>query len=344
MRKSLSLILCLLLVFGLFAGCSDEDTAKTTEAEPIETTATEIPEESFYTGWISEETTSPETTEAAVEAELNTVVLRDSDIALRKTYVLMAVSSNAPFIAQGVTLNERGTNALIQWLMTENARKLIEKFGEDTYGEAIFTLPEEESFYTGWISEATPSTNTLRLAAEESITESGLLEDLLPVFEEAYGYTVEVTEGSAYAVLSSARSGYADLVLVEAGDLAQTLVTDGFARTVTGFETEQLRLCSMQYLLCGPAEDPAGVKNCSSVAESFAAIAAGECTFLSRGDGSTVHKLEQQFWPKDQDFGSWYISADMEMGPCLVMNEMEGGYILTDKLTWLMYSNANGII
>lgn len=341
MRKSLSLILCLLLVLGLFAGCSNEDAAETTEAEPIETTATEIPEESFYTGWIPDETTA---TEAAVEAELKTVVLRDSDADLRKRYVLMAVNSDAPFPAQDVTLNERGTKALIQWLMTEDTQARIGEFGVDTYGEAIFTLPEEVSFYSGWISEATPYTKTLRLAAEESITETGLLEDLLPIFEEAYGYTVEVTEGSATSVLRSARNGYADLVLVEANDMAQTLVDDGFTCTVTNFETEQVELCSMQYLLCGPAEDPAGAAKRASVTGAFSAIAGGEYTFLSRGDGSYVHKLEQQFWPKDQEFGSWYISADMEMGPCLVMNEMEGGYILTDKLTWLLYANANGII
>lgn len=339
MRKALSLILCLLLVFGLFTGCSDEEAAETTEAET--TAAPEVPGKDFYTGWIPDETTA---TEAAGEAALNTVVLRGNDSELRKNYVLMAVSSDAPFLAQDVTLNERGTNAFVQWLMTGDTQARIGEFGQDIYGEALFTLPEEEEFYTGWISEATPATGTLRLAAEESIAESGLLEQLLPVFEEAYGYTVEVTNGTTTSALGTARNGYADLVLVEAGDLAQTLVDDGFARTIPGFETEQLSLCSLEYLLCGPAEDPAGAADCASTTEAFAAIAKGEYTFLSRGDGSTVHQLEQQFWPKDQDFGTWYISAGMEMGPCLVMNEMEGGYILTDKLTWLLYSSANGII
>ena len=75
-----------------------------------------------------------------------------------------------------------------------------------------------------------------------------------------------------------------------------------------------------------------------------AAIARGEFPFTSRGDDSSTHQLEQQFWPANQVFGDWYISADMEMGPCLVMNDLEGGYILTDKLTWLIYSTANGII
>ena len=76
----------------------------------------------------------------------------------------------------------------------------------------------------------------------------------------------------------------------------------------------------------------------------MAAIAAGEYTFLSRGDGSTVHKLEQSLWPANQTFGAWYLEIDTDMGPLLVMNEFEGGYLLTDKLTWLIFSQNDGII
>ncbi len=335
MRKSLSLILCLALSLALFAGCSDEDAAKTTgSTRAAETTATTK---------VPEETTVPETTEAT-EAELNTVVLRSSDRSLRLNYVLMAVNEDAPFIAQGVDLNEQGADALIQWLMAEDARKAAAEFGEDEFGESVFLISGDEARYTGRISKAAANTATIRLALDETLAASGLLEALLPLFEEAYGYTVEITEYTGLAVFSAARNGYADLVLAEAGDWAQALADDGFARTVTGFESEQITFAGMQHLLCGPADDPAGAADCYSVTDAFAAIAEGEYTFLSRGDGSTVHKLEQRFWDEDLTFGDWYISADMEMGPCLVMNDMEGGYILTDKLTWLMYFHENGIV
>ncbi len=335
MPRTLSLIVCLVLALTLLAGCNDEETEPTAVSTEPEVTETTAP---------GSETLPPETLETYPPAQLNTTVLRDSDAALRRRYVLMAVSSDAPFMAKDVTLNERGTNALVQWLMTADAAETVDAFGTEEFGEPLFTRIDDAVPYSGWINESTPLTDTIHLAVESTILETGLMETLLPVFEEAYNYTVTVTDGSAAAVLGTARSGYADLVLVEAGDLAQTLVTDGFARTVPGFESEQLTLCTLQYLLCGPMDDPAGVAGCGSVGESFTAIARGGYTFTSRGDDSPVHRLEKAFWPKDQDFGDWYISADMEMGPCLVLNDIEGGYILTDKLTWLIYAGANGII
>lgn len=336
MRKALSLMLALLLVFGLLSGCSDEEPEETTEApRPIQTTA---PTET------EEETQPPETAETYPEAATNTVVLRESDNALRKDYVLIAIDSEAPFVAQGVDLNEAGADTFVQWLMTEDARDITAGFGEAEFGEAVFLIPEDAPSYTDRISKSTGKNAAIHLALDEALADSGLLEELIPVFEEAYSYTLEVTSGNTAASLHSARNGYADLVLVEAGDLVQTLADEGFARAVPGMGRELVPLCAMQYLLCGPTQDPAGVADCLSVTDAFAAIAKGEYTFTSRGDDSPVHKLEQQLWAKNQEFGDWYISAEMEMGPCLVMNDIEGGYILTDKLTWLKYAGANGII
>lgn len=340
MRKSLSLILCLLLILGLLSGCSEEDAAETNEiTEAASSAVTEVPEESFYTGWISEDAT-----EAVAEAQLNTVVLRDSDNSLRIDFVLMAVSSDAPFIAQGVALNESGANALIQWLMSGEARATAGEFGVEAYGEAAFHVSQEENVYLGKIAKAAKNAPVIQLAVEETLADSGLLDALIPLFEESYGYTVEITSGANAAILSTARNANADLVLAEAGDGAQALVDDGYCRIPAGFDSDQLTFASMQYLLCGPSEDPAGVADCLSVTASFAAIADSESTFVSRGDNSTAHRLEQTFWAKNTNFGNWYISADAEMGPCLVINDMQGGYILTDKLTWLKYVSANGII
>lgn len=337
MPKALSLMLALLLMLSLFAGCSDAESEETTEAAKTHVSETTAPTET------EAETEPAETEETYPEAQLHTAVLRDSDEALRLDYVVIAVSEDAPFLAQGVSLNTQGADAFVQWLTTEDAREIIGDFGQAEYGEAIFTC-EEVTAYTGWIGLGNTYTNTIRLAADETIVETGLLEELLPVFEEGYGYTVEVTEGTARSVLSSARNGNADLVLVVSGDLSQTLVDDGYAQTVSGMDTDGLRLCGLQYLLCGPTDDPAGVAGCASAEKAFAAIAAGEYIFTSRGDGSVVHQLEQSLWAQDVEFGDWYFSADMDMGPCLVFNDMEGGYILTDKLTWLKYDNENGII
>ncbi len=335
MRRSLSLIVCLILVLTLLAGCEEAESSPTTPVTRPEVTETIA---------AAEESLPPEPQVTYPEAQLNTAVLRDQDVALRKRYVLMAVSSDAPFMAKDVELNERGANALAQWLMTEDAMEIVNTFGAEEYGEPLFTPMDDTIPYIGWINESTLLTETIHLAVESSVMESGLMDSLLPAFEESYRYTVKVTGGSTAAVLSTARSGYADLVLVEAGNLSQTMITDGFARIVPGLETEQPSLCSLQYLLCGPLDDPAGIAKCGSVGESFAAIAKGAYTFTSRGDKSPVHLLEKSFWPENTQFGDWYISADTEMGPCLVLNDIEGGYILTDKLTWLIFAGANGII
>ena len=335
MRQMLCLLLTLLLTACLLAGCEKEDTAPV----PVPTVAETQP-----TTEGPEETTVPETVETYPAAQLNTRVLLDSDPALRQDYLLLAVDQDGPFLAQDVKLNHRGADALTQWLMSADSRELIGDFGLDTYGDTLFHLSDEALCYIGSISRSTAATATVRLAVDETLADTGLVDTLIPQFEKATGYTVEIRTGTVTNVLSAARNGYVDLVLVKSGDQAQALVDDGFVRTVSGFSEPQIPLLAMPYLLCGPMDDPAGVKICATAKAAFAAIARKEWTFVSRGDGSFVHSLEQQFWPEGTDFGKWYISADMDMGPCLVMNDLEGGYILTDKLTWLIFAQENGII
>ena len=335
MRQTLCLLLILLLTSCLLAGCEKEDTAPVTvptlaEAQP----ATEGPEE----------TTVPETTETYPEAQVNSVVLMEGIPELTQDYILMAVSQEGPFLAQNVELNEKGADALIQWLMGEDSREIAADFGKDTYGEPVFSLPAEEILYTGRIAKARENSAVIHLALDESLASTGLLDELIPVFEAEYGYTVEIQTASALSALNTARNGYADLVLVKAGEDAWVLADDGFIRTATGFSEPLMHFIGMSYLLCGPMDDPAGVKTCATAKAAFVAIAKTQSTFISRGDGSFVHTLEQEFWPRNTEFGDWYISADMDMGPCLVMNDIQGGYVLTDKLTWLIFAQENGII
>lgn len=333
MRKVLSLILCLLLISGMFAGCSEEETPETANSP--------APQEAAAPTEIPETTEVPETEAADPESSLNTAVLLAGEDAPFIEYVLMAVSQDAPFIAQDVALNEAGADALIQWLMTEQSRTLLENFGAEDFGEVLFSLPGEETLYTDTVTRAS---GTVRLAVDSFLADSGLLEELIPAFEDASGCTVEILENSSVLSVLTARSGYADVVLVESCSLAQSLAEDGYLRTVSGFQEDLLPLIRLPLLLCGPANDPAGAAECDNFPQAFAAIAEGEYTFVSRGDSSTVHTLEKQLWPKELEFGSWYIRAEMEMGPCLVLNGMQGGYILTDKLTWLLYFTAEGIL
>ncbi len=108
------------------------------------------------------------------------------------------------------------------------------------------------------------------------------------------------------------------------------------------------------FVLCGPDEDPAGVKDSADVLAAFAAIADGKYPFISRGDGSGTHTKELALWPEElgiteepesfEPYTDWYISANAGMGACLVMAEEMGGYILTDKATFLTFYANGGVI
>lgn len=332
MQKILSAILCGLVIFGLFTGCDrDADTAVTDAPAINFPRATEAPGE----------TTVPETQVTYPPATLNTTVVLEGADAPSIDYVLIPVSQNAPFSSQEVQINEAGADALIQWLTAADSRDFMENFGLEEYGEAPFTLPAEAPLFE---EEVPPVTGTVRLAVDEFLADSGLLDERIAAFEEAYSCTVEILSDSTIFLALAGRSGHADLLLVESCSMAQSLVADGYSRILPGCDTAQLPLVSIDLLLCGPMDDPGEIVGCDSFADAFAAIAREEHTFLSRGDNSTVHTLEKKLWPAGTAFGDWYVPANLEMGPCLVMNDMLEGYVLTDKLTWLIFHAANGII
>ena len=108
------------------------------------------------------------------------------------------------------------------------------------------------------------------------------------------------------------------------------------------------------FVLCGPSDDPAGVKDCDSVLDAFAKIADGKYKFISRGDNSGTHTKELSLWPESlgisaepesfADYTDWYTSANAGMGACLVMAEQMHAYILTDKATFLTFAANNGVM
>ena len=119
-------------------------------------------------------------------------------------------------------------------------------------------------------------------------------------------------------------------------------------------DAERLNYMYNYFVLCGPSDDPAGVRDAEDVKAAFKAIADGKYTFISRGDGSGTHTKELSLWPEDlgitaepesfKDYTDWYISANTGMGACLVMAEEMGAYILTDKATFLTFVANDGAI
>ncbi len=308
-----------------------------------------------------EETEAVEaSTETAEAAELNTVILKEADDSMINTYTLIAVNPDAPFTdADGnevsdVAINTEGAAALIQFLLSAEGKELEANYGQEEFGDSLFYLLDGAPSYEGEIAPATDETATIRLSTTTSVNDSGLLGAILPVFEEEYGYTVEVQSAGTGKAIAAAQYGNADLILVHAKSSEEEFVNDGYALKLDGFDSERLSFLYNYFVLCGPADDPAGVAEAETVLDAFAAIAEGKYTFISRGDESGTHTKELSLWPADlgitveaesfADYTDWYVSANAGMGACLVMAEEMGAYILTDKATFLTFVANGGVM
>ena len=346
MKKRISLLLVAVMLLGL-AACGAAKPAETQAPAPT-AAPTAAPTEA--------PTETP--TEAALVVD--TCILKEADDKMLNTYTLLAVNPDAPFTdADGnpvsdVAVNTAGADALIHWLLTREALDMAGDYGVAEYGEHLFYVKDDAPVYTGDIAPATEETKVIRLSTTTSVNDSGLLGYLLPVFESTYGYTVEVQSAGTGKAINAAKFGNADLILVHSKSQEEAFVEEGFARIVDGFESERISFIYNYFVLCGPSADPAGVKDCASVLDAFAAIADGKYTFVSRGDASGTHTKELSLWPeslgitKEADsfasYTDWYVSANAGMGSCLVMAEEMGAYILTDKATFLTFVANDGIM
>ena len=313
-------------------------------------------------------TAAPAATEApapAAEPEADALVvdiciLKEADDAMINNYSLLAVNPEAPFAdADGnpvadVALNTEGAAALINWLLSEEGENQAGNYGFDQYGEYLFYLKDGRPVSTAEIPAATDATRKIRLSTTTSVNDSGLLGYLLPIFEDKYGYEVEVYSAGTGKSIANAKMGNADLILVHSKKQEETFIEEGYSYVLPGMESERLNYMYNYFVLCGPSADPAGVKDAADVKAAFKAIADGKYTFISRGDGSGTHTKEISLWPEElgitaeaesfKDYTDWYISANTGMGACLVMAEEMGAYILTDKATFLTFVANDGIM
>jgi len=346
MKKIISLLLVLIMVLGM-AACG---------AAPAAPAATEAPAPAATEAPAPAPTAAP--TEAPTEAPapaVDTGILMEADKDMLNTYSVIAVNAEAPFKdADGkeisdVYVNTAGADALIKWLLSEEALKVASEFGVGD--EYLFYILDGAPVYTGEIEKATEETKEIRLSTTTSVNDSGLLGQLKPIFEEKYGYKVNVASAGTGKAIQAAKDGNADLILVHSKSQEEAFIGEGFGRVVEGFEAERISFLYNYYVLCGPSADPAGVKNAESVKAAFKAIADGEHPFISRGDNSGTHTKELALWPEDLGitkeadsfaaYTEWYNSAGASMGICLTMAEQMGAYILTDKATFLTFQ-ANG--
>lgn len=178
--------------------------------------------------------------------------------------------------------------------------------------------------------EAQATVKSIILATTTSTQDSGLLDYLLPRFTEETGVKVEVIAVGTGQALTLGQDGNADVLLVHARSLEDQFMADGH-----GVRREDVMY--NDFIIVGPADDPAGIKGATSAANALAKIAKAQATFVSRGDKSGTHSKELAIWKAAgvDPAGDWYISAGQGMGEVLTMSSEMSAYTLTDRATYL---------
>lgn len=172
----------------------------------------------------------------------------------------------------------------------------------------------------------------LKLATTTSTYDSGLLDILLPPFEEkrAGGIRVDVIAVGTGKALKLAENGDVDAVLVHAPELEEAFVDAGFGVNRRG-------VMYNDFVVVGPSADQAGIAGTEKVADAFATIARREALFFSRGDLSGTHLKERAIWDISgiDPSGNWYVEVGQGMAATLRMADEKRGYVLIDRGTYL---------
>ena len=172
------------------------------------------------------------------------------------------------------------------------------------------------------------------LATTTSTQDSGLLDVLVPLFEEQTGYQVKTVSVGTGAALALGARGESDVVLVHAPASEVQWMAQGNG-------TERLLVMHNDFLLVGPADDPAHVKGTASALDALKQIASAGAPFVSRGDNSGTQQLELSLWQKDgisPKGQPWYIESGTGMGQTLTIADERQAYTISDRATWLAFT------
>lgn len=199
----------------------------------------------------------------------------------------------------------------------------------------------------------------LKMSTTTSTQSSGLLDILLPEFEKDTGIVVKVIAKGTGAAIRDGIDGNVDIIFVHAIDREEKFVSDGFG-------TKRYPVMHNDFIILGPAADPAGIRGCSAADEAMRKIAASSSFFVSRGDDSGTHTKEQALWKatgltleqgsqsivksgKEQQVnfekpaGDWYLSIGQGMGKALTFADEKQAYILADRGTYIKYKFGRDI-
>ncbi|MBS0420229.1 MAG: substrate-binding domain-containing protein [Proteobacteria bacterium] len=175
------------------------------------------------------------------------------------------------------------------------------------------------------------------VASTTSTQDSGLFEYLLPLVKQKTGITVKVVAQGTGQALDTARRGDADVVFVHAREAELKFVAEGEG-------VARYPVMYNDFVLIGPASDPARVAGLTDVEVALRRIKDKGAPFVSRGDRSGTHLAELSLWTEaginiEQDRGAWYKSIGQGMGAALNFAASSNAYLLSDRGTWIHFKN-----
>jgi tungstate transport system substrate-binding protein len=185
------------------------------------------------------------------------------------------------------------------------------------------------------LSLATPAgaqSNTVILSTTTSTQDSGLLDVLVPMFEKKTGMSVKTISVGTGQALALAARGEADVALVHAPSVERKYVEEGKMRN-------RRLVMYNDFVIIGPEDDPAKIKGMTKATDALKRIAETQSRFVSRGDKSGTHVLEQGLWKQAgvEPKGAWYIESGQGMGQTLGIANDRRAYTITDRGTWLAF-------
>ncbi len=181
----------------------------------------------------------------------------------------------------------------------------------------------------------------ITVASTTSTQNSGLFGDILPQFTAQTGIEVRVIAVGTGQAIRVAERGDADVLFVHHRTSEEQFVYEGYG-------VKRFDVMMNDFVIVGPADDPAGVKSTKTTDDALAAIAKSGASFVSRGDDSGTHKREKNLWNNagvdpQKASGAWYLEAGAGMGATLNMARGASAYTLSDRGTWIAFKNKQGM-
>lgn len=190
------------------------------------------------------------------------------------------------------------------------------------------------------LTAAPAAAETMRMAVTTSFHNSGLSGILLPAIRKDLGLKVHLLVVGTGQALRLGAAGDVDAVLVHSKAAEEAFVAAGNA-------THRREIMFNDFVLLGPAADPAGIRLAKSGQAALKAIADTRSVFVSRGDDSGTHKKELSLWKaagrEPERLGRWYRAVGAGMGAALNAAAAMDAYILSDRASWLNFGNKRGL-